>query len=86
MEKRIGTISILVADRSVTPQLNGILSRYADIIVARQGLPFRERSVAVISLIVEGDMNQINTLSGTLGKIEGVEARTVVAKNPKESV
>ena len=80
MEKRIGTITILVTDRSVTPQINALLSQHAEVIAARQGLPFRERLVAVISLIVEGNMDQINLLSGKLGRLDGVEVKTVVAK------
>ena len=80
MEKRIGTITVLVTDRSVTPQINVIISSYAEVVAARQGLPFRDRPVAVISLIVEGDMDQINSLSGKLGRIGGVEVKTAVSK------
>lgn len=80
MEKRIGTISLLITDRAVIQQVNGILSEFSDVIVARQGIPFRSRSVAVISLIVEGDMDQINTLSGKLGRVSSVEVKTAVAK------
>ena len=80
MEKRLGTITVLVTDRSVTPQINGTISSYAEVVAARQGLPFRDRPVAVISLIVEGDMDQINSLSGKLGRIGGVEVKTAVSK------
>jgi len=80
MEKRIGTITVLILDRTVAPLVNGVISQHADIVLARQGLPFHNRSVAVISLIVEGDVNQINALSGKLGKIEHVEVKAVVAK------
>ena len=80
MEKRIGTITVLVTDRSVTPQINEIISSYAEVVAARQGLPFRDRPVAVISLIVEGDMDQINSLSGKMGRIGGVEVKTAVSK------
>ena len=41
MEKRIGTVTVLVKDRAVAPQVNAVISQYADIILARQGLPFR---------------------------------------------
>lgn len=80
MEKRIGTITILVLNRTITPQINGIISQYADIVLARQGLPFHNRPVAVISLIVEGDVNQINALSGKLGKLDNIEVKAVVTK------
>jgi putative iron-only hydrogenase system regulator len=81
MEKRIGTVTVLVKDRAVAPLVNSAISQYADIVLARQGLPFHDRSVAVIALIVEGDVNQINALSGKLGKIDNVEVKVVVTKS-----
>lgn len=80
MEKRIGTITILVSDRKASPQVNAAISQYADIVMARQGLPFHGRPAAVISLIVEGDVNQMNALSGKLGRLDGVEVKIVVTK------
>lgn len=80
MEKRIGTITVLVLDRTVASQVNSIISEYQEIVLARQGLPFRDRDVAVISLIVEGDVNHINALSGKLGKVDKVEVKAVVTK------
>ncbi|MCR4736604.1 MAG: hypothetical protein K5846_00405 [Bacteroidales bacterium] len=81
MEKRIGTVTVLVKDRTVAPLVNSAISQYANIVLARQGLPFRDRSVAVIALIVEGEINQINALSGKLGKIDNVEVKVVVTKS-----
>lgn len=80
MEKRIGTITVLIKDRQVTPAINQILTDHASVILCRQGLPFRERSVAVISLIVEGTMDAINGLTGRLGRVAGVECKAVVTK------
>ncbi|MBP5327902.1 MAG: hypothetical protein J6Y98_08335 [Bacteroidales bacterium] len=80
MEKRIGTITILVTDRSQAAQINPIISDYSDIILCRQGLPFQQRAVAVISLIVEGTVNRINALTGTVGRIQGVECKAVMTK------
>ena len=79
MEKRIGTITILIRDREVSPSVNQILSEHADIILCRQGLPFHNRPVAVISLIVEGSMNQINALTGPLGRLPGITSKTALA-------
>ena len=81
MEKRIGTITILIRDREVSPSVNQILSEHSGIILCRQGLPFHDRSVAVISLIVEGPMNSINALTGSLGRLANVECKAVVTKN-----
>ena len=81
MEKRIGTITILVKERRQSADVNQILSEHADIILCRQGLPFRDKEVAVISLIVEGSVDRINALTGRLGRLEGVECKAVVTKN-----
>ena len=81
MEKRIGTITILLRDREVSPSVNQIISEHAGIVLCRQGLPFRNSPVAVISLIVEGTMADINAMTGRLGRLPGVESKAIVTKN-----
>ena len=81
MEKRIGTITILLSDRASATQVNDVISSHSGIVLARQGLPFHDRPVAVISLIVEGEVDEINSLSGQLGKIPNVTAKAVVTKS-----
>ena len=81
MEKRIGTITILVLDRSRSAEINLLISDFSDIVLCRQGLPFHERPVAVISLIVEGSPDRINSLTGRLGRLQGVESKAVLTKN-----
>jgi len=80
MEKRIGTITVLLSDRAAAAQVNEVISAHSGIVLARQGLPFHDRPVAVISLIVEGGVDEINSLSGQLGKIPDVSAKAVVTK------
>ncbi len=80
MEKRIGTVTILILDRTKSAEINAIISEFADIVLCRQGLPFHERPVAVISLIVEGSPDRINSLTGRLGRLAGVESKAVLTK------
>ena len=79
MEKRIGTITILIRDREAAQAVNHLLSEHAGIILCRQGLPFHHRSIAVISLIVEGTVNEINALTGQLGRLQGLTSKAVLA-------
>ena len=81
MEKRIGAIIILVKEKDHIQQLNEILHRHAPVIIGRQGIPIRDRGISVISLVVEGTSDQISTLSGQLGKIEGISTKAVLAKD-----
>ena len=81
MEKRIGTITILIVDRTKSAEINAFISEYSDLVLCRQGLPFHDRPVAVISLIVEGMPDRINALTGKLGRLEGVETKAILTKN-----
>jgi len=81
MEKRIGSMLIMLENRQVSSTLNEIISNYADIIIGRQGIPLRERGISIISLVVEGNTNEINALSGKIGKLSGVQIKTLLLKN-----
>ena len=76
MEKRIGTVIIYVGDRLQVPQLNEVLSRHADIIICRQGFPRDHYSL--ISVVFEGTTDRIGSLTGQLGRIEGIEVKSAL--------
>lgn len=80
MEKRIGAAIILVDSKNHVEDMNNILSMHSSIIIARQGLPIREKGISVISLILEGTNDQISSLTGKIGKIEGIQVKSVLTK------
>ena len=86
MDHRIGIIGIVIEDpKQSAENVNRILSHFGDIIIGR--LTYEKRSVCVISIIVDGTNDQIGALTGKLGRIEGVNVRSVLAsKNYKEEV
>jgi putative iron-only hydrogenase system regulator len=81
MEKRIGAILILVHGKENINLLNQILTSHSFIIIGRQGIPFRDRSLSIISLVVEGTNAEIGALAGQLGKLKGIRVRSVMAKD-----
>ncbi len=82
--KRIGMIGIFVKDREEAAQsVNRYLSDFNSIIVARVGLPYRERGLSVISVIVDGTNDEIGALAGKLGSIAGVTVRSMLAPQEK---
>jgi putative iron-only hydrogenase system regulator len=80
MEKRIGAAIILVDSKDYIDEMNNILSMHSSIIIARQGLPLREKGISVISLILEGTNDQISTLTGKIGRVEGIQVKSVLTK------
>jgi putative iron-only hydrogenase system regulator len=77
-EKRIATINIVVRDREMAPMVNEILTRYGDVICGRLGVPFRDKGISVISILLEADVSHIGAISGSLGNIPGVTLRSTM--------
>ncbi|MBN1117698.1 MAG: hypothetical protein JXA77_10865 [Bacteroidales bacterium] len=77
MEKRIGAAIILIENKENIDTMNHILSMNSGIILARQGIPLRDKRISVINLIVEGTNDQINALTGRIGRLDGVQVKSV---------
>lgn len=80
MDKRIGVVGIVVEDLESANAVNSILHEYAHIIVGRMGIPYREKGVSVISLIVDGTSDEISAMTGKLGKIKAVSVKSAMTK------
>lgn len=83
-EKRIALLGIIVEDMTVTEKLNRILHDYNMYVVGRMGIPYHDRGVAIISLVLDAPQNVISTLSGKLGMLSGVSVKAVYQKAGKE--
>ena len=59
--------------------LNDLLHQYGPYIVGRMGVPYREKGVNIISVAMDAPGDVISALSGKLGRLEGVTAKTVYA-------
>jgi len=79
MENRIGTIIIGIGNRAEAPHVNEIISKHSKIIIGRLGLP-RNEGMSLINLVVEGTTDEIGSLTGQLGKLEGIEVKSAVLK------
>ena len=83
MDKRVGFIGILVEDESrktIAAEVNQMLSEFGENIVARVGIPYKERGVNVITLIVDATTDEIGALTGKMGALKGVSVKSAVAK------
>lgn len=81
MEERIGSILILVESKEQVEELNRIISRYSDIVIGRQGIRLKDKGKSIISLVLEGDTDALGGLSGQLGRLKGIQVKSVVLKN-----
>ncbi|MGE5598467.1 MAG: TM1266 family iron-only hydrogenase system putative regulator [Bacteroidota bacterium] len=80
-DRRLGVIGVVLEDpAAVQAELNLYISEAGEIIVGRMGIPYRERNVALLALLVDGTADQINTLTGRLGSLPGTSVRAALAK------
>ena len=85
--RRVGVVGIVISDRAqVATRVQEILSQYGDMIVGRMGIPYRERNLAVIALIVDGTTDQVGALTGKLGQLPGVMVRSALAPSGPRGV
>ena len=80
METRLANIAIIVEKEESVERLNQILHKYGSYIIGRMGIPHKERGVTIISIAIDAPQNEISSLSGKLGMLEGVTAKAVYSK------
>ena len=80
MENRIAIVSIIVEELESAAKVNSILHDYAEFIVGRMGLPYRERKISIICVVIDAPHDNISALSGKIGRISGVSTKTVYSQ------
>lgn len=79
-ENRIAVISIIAEDREQSSKINNVLSEFGDFIIGRLGIPYKQKSVYIISIAVDAPAEVINTITGKIGQLRGVTAKTLMSK------
>ena len=79
VETRVAVIAIIVRQGTQVAALNELLHQYGPHIIGRMGVPYREKGVNIIRVAMDAPGGVISALSGKLGRLEGVTAKTVYA-------
>lgn len=83
MEKRLGTISIIAHRDSATPEkVNALLSEHAHLILGRLGLPYPDRGINIITLVIDATVEEVSALNGKLGRLSGIQVRSLMTRPP----
>lgn len=83
METRIALIGIIVENKDSVEELNQILHEYGKYIIGRMGIPYRQKDLSIISVVVDADNNVISSLSGKIGMLDGINVKTIYSKSGK---
>ena len=83
METRVAVIGIIVENEESVNRLNGLLHDYGKYIVGRMGIPYREKGINVISIVIDATQDVISALSGKIGALDGVSAKAAYSASKK---
>ncbi|MDD2702794.1 MAG: CopG family transcriptional regulator [Candidatus Omnitrophica bacterium] len=80
-DRNVGVVAIIVKNRAdAAPRVNDILTQFGGIIIGRMGIPYRERGLSIITLIVDATTDEIGALTGKLGMLKEVTVRSTLTK------
>lgn len=83
MENRVALLGIVVENSESAEKLNSLLHEYKDYVIGRMGLPYRERKINIISVVLDAPGDKISSLSGKIGMLPGVTSKAVYSKIPE---
>ena len=84
-EERVAIIGIFIRATKAAGRVNDLLHEYSDCIIGRMGIPCREKSINIISIVVSASQGRISALSGQLGRIEGITSKAMQAQVKTDS-
>lgn len=80
MDNRIGVIGIVIEDIKKSSEVNSILHVHSNMIIGRMGVPYKEKKVSAIALLIDGTADEVSSLTGKLGKVNGIQVKSALTK------
>ena len=81
-ENRIASALITIDKDSMDiPVVNSALHEFSPYIIARQGLSLPSKRFNIITIILESQLNTINSFAGKIGQIKGANIKVLIEKN-----
>jgi putative iron-only hydrogenase system regulator len=84
--QRIAVVGAILEKPQITQKaFNETVSSFKGIVRGRMGIPFDEANIAVISITLVSELDEINALTGRLGNLPGVTVKTAVSGEIKKA-
>lgn len=83
-ETRVAVIGVIVENEDSVDELNRLLHDYKNHIIGRMGVPYHKKGINIISLAVDAPQDVISALSGKIGRLAGVSAKTAYSAAPRK--
>lgn len=77
MDNKVAVIGIIIENYSKADDVNKILHGYGEYIIGRMGVPYKEKNINIISIVINAPVQTINALTGKLGMMQDVSAKAL---------
>lgn len=79
-ENKIAIVAVVIKNKESIEKVNATFHDYGEFVLGRLGLPYREKNVNIISVVLDAPQTVLNSLSGKLGMINGVSSKVMITK------
>ena len=76
METRVAVMGIIIENPESVEPLNLLLHQYNEYIVGRMGIPYRQKNINIISIVIDAPQDKTSALAGKIGNLDGVSVKT----------
>ena len=76
MASRLAVMGIIVENLASVEPLNFLLHEYGSYIIGRMGIPYKEKKINVVSVAIDAPQDVISSLTGKIGKLDGISVKT----------
>ena len=78
-ELKLAELAIVVPHREESASfVNGLLTLYGEFIIARMGVPHRQKQLNLISIVMEAPVEKIKELCDKLEQIKNIQVKTII--------
>ncbi len=77
MDTRVAIIGIILEKKDEVEKLNSILHEYSNRIIGRMGMPYSKKAINIITIVIDAPQDEINALSGKIGKLSGITSKVI---------
>ena len=82
VDTRVAILAIVIENMDSVEKLNQILHEGSKYIIGRMGVPYKEKNISLMSIMMDGPADVISSMSGKIGQLPGVTAKAVYSKLP----
>lgn len=79
-DSRVTLVGIMVENTDSVARINGLLHEYGSYIIGRMGIPYHEKQLNIISVVMDAPQSVVSALSGKLGMLPGVSTKCLYGK------